>query len=54
MRGIDGGLRVLLTSGYNEQDATNRFAGEGLAGFIQKPYRSADLLGRVKEVLEAS
>jgi len=30
-------VRVLLTSGYNEQDSTNRFAGKGPAGFIQKP-----------------
>jgi len=29
---------VILSSGYNQQDATNRFAGKGLAGFIQKPY----------------
>ncbi|MDQ6969561.1 MAG: response regulator [Mariprofundus sp.] len=31
-------VQVILSSGYNEQDATNRFAGKGLAGFIQKPY----------------
>ena len=30
---------VILTSGYTEADATKRFAGLGLAGFIQKPYR---------------
>jgi nitrogen-specific signal transduction histidine kinase len=52
MRDIDPGVRVLLSSGYNEQDATNRFAGKGLAGFIQKPYRSVDLLNRVREILE--
>jgi CheY-like chemotaxis protein len=52
MRRIRPEVRVLLTSGYNEQDATNRFAGKGLAGFIQKPYRAAELLTRVREVLE--
>jgi signal transduction histidine kinase/CheY-like chemotaxis protein len=38
MQRIDPKVKVILSSGYNEQDATNRFAGKGLAGFIQKPY----------------
>jgi len=29
---------VVLSSGYNEQEATERFKGKGLAGFVQKPY----------------
>lgn len=32
-------IKVILTSGYNEQDATQEFVGKGLAGFIQKPFR---------------
>jgi len=36
-------VRVVLTSGYNEQDATNRFVGKGLAGFIRKPFTLHDL-----------
>jgi len=38
LRTIDPDVTVILSSGYNQQDATNRFAGKGLAGFIQKPY----------------
>ena len=38
LRAIDPDVTVVLSSGYNQQDATNRFAGKGLAGFIQKPY----------------
>jgi len=38
MRIIDPDAVVILSSGYNEQDATNAFSGKGLAGFIQKPY----------------
>ncbi len=38
IRRIRKDLPVLLTSGYNESDATERFAGRGLAGFLQKPY----------------
>jgi signal transduction histidine kinase len=51
LRRIRSDVRVILSSGYSEQDATNRFAGKGLAGFIQKPYRSAELLVKVREVL---
>ncbi len=54
LRHLDPTVRVLLTSGYNEQDATDRFVGKGLAGFIQKPYRPADLLSKVEEVLTSS
>ncbi len=35
--------RVLLMSGYNEQDAIARFTGDGLAGFIQKPFTLREL-----------
>ena len=45
-------VRVLLSSGYNEQEATGRFAGKGLAGFIQKPYRARDLLDTVAQLLQ--
>jgi PAS domain S-box-containing protein len=51
LRRIDPRVRVVLTSGYNEQDATERFAGKGLAGFIQKPYRPSDLLEKVRAAL---
>jgi hypothetical protein len=32
-----------MSSGYNEQDVTQRFVGKGLAGFIQKPYKVSEL-----------
>jgi len=43
MRHIRGNVPVILSSGYNEQDATERFAGKGLAGFLHKPYRVDEL-----------
>lgn len=52
IRRIAPEAKVILSSGYNEQEATNRFAGEGLAGFLQKPYRPTQLLLKVKELLE--
>jgi len=51
LRRLDPNVRVILTSGYNELDATERFAGGGLAGFIQKPYRPSDLIGKVEAAL---
>ena len=47
----NGTARAKVTSGYNEVEAVQRFAGKGLAGFIQKPYTSIALAEKVKEVL---
>ena len=51
LQGFDPNVRVLLTSGYNEIEAVQQFAGKGSAGFIQKPYTAEGLALRVKEVL---
>jgi|GEM_PF-536774 len=52
LRRLKPDVKVLLSSGYNEQEATHRFSGKGLAGFIQKPYRASELLERIRIVLE--
>jgi CheY-like chemotaxis protein len=44
-------ITVVLSSGYNEQDLMDRFAGQGLAGFIQKPYKTAKLRDKLLEAL---
>ncbi|MCK4505008.1 MAG: PAS domain S-box protein [Candidatus Aegiribacteria sp.] len=41
---------VIITSGFNIQDIKHRFAGKSLSGFIQKPYRSAELIEKIKEI----
>jgi PAS domain S-box-containing protein len=51
LRQLDPEVRVLLTSGYSEQEATSQFAGKGLAGFIEKPFRANVLLEKVNEAL---
>ncbi|MFQ5519192.1 MAG: response regulator, partial [Mariprofundus sp.] len=38
LRNIKPDIKVILSSGYSTEDATARFKGKGLAGFIQKPY----------------
>lgn len=50
MKRIRDDVRVILSSGYNEQDAMERFAGQGLAGFIHKPYCATDLTRLVYKV----
>ena len=51
MRRLNPGVKVVLCSGYNEQDATQRFAGKGLSGFIQKPYDMALLREKLIKIL---
>jgi CheY-like chemotaxis protein len=51
MRLLRPNLRVVLMSGYNEQEVTNLFAGKGLAGFLQKPFRADDLLATIRQLL---
>jgi len=43
-------VRVLVSSGYSEQEAINRFKGEAPLGFIQKPYRAGELLLKIEEI----
>ena len=52
MRRIRSDVRVVLSSGYSEQEATEHFSGKGLAGFIQKPYQRDDLLRAMRQALE--
>jgi len=51
LRRRDEKVPVILSSGYNQQDATNRFVSQGAAGFIQKPYRVRALLDMLREVV---
>ncbi|MDQ6954087.1 MAG: response regulator [Mariprofundaceae bacterium] len=50
LRRIRPDVKVILSSGYNEQEATSQFVGQGLAGFIQKPYSMETLMKVMKNV----
>ena len=52
LRRLQSNVKAILTSGYNEQSAISQFAGKGLSGFIQKPFRYEELLSVVRRVLE--
>jgi PAS domain S-box-containing protein len=51
LRRIDPSAHVILSSGYSQLEATQRFVGLGLAGFIQKPYDAATLIEAIRRHL---
>ncbi len=51
---IDPGVKVILTSGYDESEAMVRFQGAGLAGFLQKPYTASRLVESIRKIFESS
>lgn len=52
LKQINPEVCVILSSGYNEQEAISAFVGQGLAGFIQKPYK-LNQLGEKLYAIEA-
>jgi len=51
LRQIQSEIPVIVSSGYDESEATRRFAGKGVSGFLKKPYTAEALAERVKSVL---
>jgi two-component system, cell cycle sensor histidine kinase and response regulator CckA len=51
LRRLDPRVRVLLASGYSEA-LENLSGGDGVVGFIPKPYRQKELLGTVRAALD--
>ena len=47
LRKLAPDVRVVLSSGYTEQEATQRFIGKGLAGFVAKPWSAEELLAAI-------
>jgi two-component system, cell cycle sensor histidine kinase and response regulator CckA len=45
-------VKVILSSGYSEQDSVPEFMGKGLAGFIQKPYQLKELTRLIRICLD--
>jgi PAS domain S-box-containing protein len=48
---IRNDVHIVLSSGYDEEEASERFAGKGLSGFIQKPYYPRVLTKKLFEIL---
>ena len=51
IRQLDPTARVLLTSGYTEQEALDTLANLIPDGFLQKPFRVRDLVDKVRELM---
>jgi signal transduction histidine kinase/CheY-like chemotaxis protein len=51
MRDVRADARVVLSSGYSEDHATERFPANSLAGFLHKPYQASQLLAAIQQAL---
>lgn len=49
---IKADVKVLLSSGYSENEAFDKFTGKGIAGFLQKPYKASALTEKIKDLLK--
>lgn len=48
---VKPGVQVLVSSGYGKDNVLGKFAGSGVAGFIQKPYTVQQLVRKVNEAI---
>ena len=52
IRKIRPEIRVILSSGYNEQEATHSLADDTISGFLQKPYKPEQFMEMVARILQ--
>jgi CheY-like chemotaxis protein len=52
LREINPEVVVLLSTGFMAQERVDRMLAAGMAGFIRKPHRPDELLGRVQVILQ--
>lgn len=50
LREMDKNCRVILASGYSEREIEERFAGQGIRAFLQKPYTLKILSEKLRSV----
>ncbi len=53
LREINPNIKVLLSSGYSTDGEVGEILKEGVSGLIQKPYKDEELIGKVREMLDA-
>jgi two-component system, cell cycle sensor histidine kinase and response regulator CckA len=51
LREMDPAVKVILSSGYSARDSAQDIINEGIAGIIQKPYKSHELQRTVESIL---
>jgi PAS domain S-box-containing protein len=52
LRRLGSASKLLITGGYREEEAADRFAGLEVAGYIRKPWHSQQLMAKVCELLK--
>jgi CheY-like chemotaxis protein len=52
LRQMRPNIRAIVMSGYSEHEMHQRFAGQGVAGFVQKPFSPVTLLTVLRHTLE--
>jgi len=50
LRQLKPDIKVIMSSGYNEQEVTQKFAGKGPDAFVQKPYRLSMLMEAIRKI----
>ena len=53
LRSINPKVRVIVSTGYSEQEAALRFANAPLAGFVHKPYTATSLVEKIGAAIMA-
>ena len=51
LKGINSGVRVLLSSGYSIDGLATQILNKGCNGFIQKPFNVGQLSQKIREIL---
>jgi len=51
VRRVRADVPIILSSGFSELEAIKRFANDGIAGFVQKPYTATTLARKLKQAL---
>ena len=51
LRQLQPDVKVIMSSGFSEHEVTQKFAGKGLAGFIQKPYKLSALKNAIRGIV---
>jgi len=51
LKSIDSGVRVVISSGFPNEEVTKKFEGTGVIGYLQKPYDYSTLVSTMTTFL---
>ncbi len=54
LREADPSVRVVMASGYSQEDVSRKLEGMGVAGYVQKPFMLSTLRGELAKALSGS